>query len=98
MTWTSLGLCLLLIPLAASASTDDTAPYTSALSNYQGWSESTIRDWRETHRLVVDESPDHVGHGGMNMPANEAKPAAKDDTPASPKADPHGAMPHDGGH
>lgn len=87
MTWTSLGLCLLLIPLAASASTDDTAPYTSALSNYQGWSEPTIRDWRETHRLVADESANPKAEPGMDHGDRE-----------KPKADPHDAMPHGGGH
>lgn len=111
MTRTSVALCLLL-PLAVTAAESNPAPHSSPFSSYQSWSEPTVRDWRETHRLVADEPSGHAGHGGMTMPESQSKPADKDDSPSSPKAmpgmnhegrempptDSQNGMPHDGEH
>lgn len=113
-----IALVLLLAGMPLVSLAAETAPssvpggYVSPFAGYQGWSEPTVRDWQETHRLVAGESTGHAGHGGMAMPDMPAGPADSDPAPPDheampgmdhedmemPKADAHQGMHHRGGH
>lgn len=100
------------MPLASLAAETASGGYVSPFTGYQGWSEPTVRDWQETHRLISGEPSGHAGHGGMIMPDTSSKPA--DNAPAfpshetmpgmdhgsmeMPEGDSHEGMQHGGGH
>ncbi|MFP5431164.1 MAG: DUF411 domain-containing protein [Gammaproteobacteria bacterium] len=59
--------------VAAPESPSTPASHTSAFSGYQAWSEPAVRDWQETHALVMDEPSGHAGHT-MGSSPDEGRP------------------------
>lgn len=82
--------------LAAPESLSTPASHTSAFSGYQAWSEPAVRDWRETHALVMDEPSGHAGHTMDESPNTKEKaPEESQDSTMPGMSD--SDMPH-GGH
>ena len=82
--------------VAAPESPSTPASHTSAFSEYQVWSERAVRDWQETHALVMDEPSGHAGHiMGSSPDAPKEAPKESQDAVMPGAAD--SDMPH-GGH
>lgn len=82
--------------VAAPESPSTPASHTSAFSGYQAWSEPAVRDWQETHALVMDEPSGHAGHT-MGSSPDAKKEAPKESLDADMPGTSDSDMPH-GGH
>ncbi|MDP2226085.1 MAG: hypothetical protein Q8J78_01215 [Moraxellaceae bacterium] len=81
--------------VAAPESLPTPASHTSAFSGYQAWSEPAVRDWRETHALVMDEPSGYAGHT-MGSSPDAQKEAPKESQDADMPGTSDSDMPHGG--